>query len=715
MTILATNRDGAAFEEQPQPASLQFESLVEHVERRRAHARRHYTGAADLYGSFMAALPTVDVVSFDIFDTALVRLVDHPVDVFFHLERMPVFARHRFQRPVSKLRMEAEAKARDLVCGILGTMEVNLLEIYQVFCDLNGLSRELAPGFMAAEEEVELRLCIALPALQEIYFAAAAAGKRVIFVSDIYHTQEFVLRLLRNIGYPVVDADVFVSSAARKAKGSGDLFPDVIAALGVAPGRILHFGDHPVSDFERAGEMGMQAILHSHKASNDRADLLQGNAGPRVPGDDARLAQHSQLRGMIRLTGHAAERRGHGNDFWWKFGYSAGGPLTVGFCQWLEQSLRAEGMEHAYFLMRDGRLLFDIYQALYGNNSAACPATTLDSSRRAMLVPALELAPAFAIPSLLGGIGARPVREYLERLGIDADPFKAEALAAGFESLEEEVEGCVESERLVKFMIQMPVLLALLDHSKRERETLMAYLEEQRVTHRARVALVDVGWGGTIHKSLHVLLGKTSPATKLTGFYLATFPEAPHSVLPGVQVRSYLAHRGEPVPVYDIIVSFLNLFELLYTSAEGSLLHFAVDEQESGIVTAVRQASDKSAEQIAHLHAMHAGALAFAEDFQRVNAGCDFPALSAEMASEEFFRVINQPSREEASQLGGLVHCDNLGSSSTHTCARLRPTDDPEQLLEDYKQAHWKQGLLSLPTPEAAALRTLLWIIESSR
>jgi hypothetical protein len=85
------------------------------------------------------------------------------------------------------------------------------------------------------------------------------------------------------------------------------------------------------------------------------------------------------------------------------------------------------------------------------------------------------------------------------------------------------------------------------------------------------------------------------------------------------------------------------------------------------------------------------------------------------MASEEFFRVINQPSREEASQLGGLVHCDNLGSSSTHTCARLRPTDDPEQLLEDYKQAHWKQGLLSLPTPEAAALRTLLWIIESSR
>lgn len=664
----------------------------------------------------MQHLPEVDIVSFDIFDTALVRLVDHPADVFLHLESMPAFAGLSFQRPVSKLRVEAERTARQLVLGILGSMEVNLLEIYQVFCDQSGLSRDFAPAFMAAEEEVELRLCTALPAIQQIYMAAAAAGKRVIFVSDIYHTQDFILRLLQKIGYPAAATDVFLSSSARKAKQSGDLFPDVLAALGVPARSILHFGDHPISDFERAHDVGIRPILHSHKASAELQRLVCTSNNSVQRGEDTRLAHHSHLRGMVRLTPHAAERRGRAGDFWWSLGYSAAGPLSVGFCQWLQQALQAEAIEHAYFMLRDGHLFFEIYQLLFADQPAACSASTLESSRRAMLVPVIEAAPSLAIPSLMAGIGPRPLREYLDRLGIDARAFKAEALAAGFESLDQAVDGRIEATKLLNFLVQKPVLIALLDRCKVERQTLSTYLEEEQVTRHSHVAVVDLGWSGTIQKSLHVLLAKIAPATRLTGYYLATFPEAAHTIIPGLQVRSWLAHRGEPVHIHQQIDSFLNLFEMIYTSAGQSLLHFAKAEPGStSAVIPVRQASDKSEEQISSLHAIHAGALAFAEDFKRLHASGEQPILSAQVSSEEIFRIINRPTAEEALCLSRLVHCDNLGSTSTHIAADLRPTDDPAQLLEDYEQAAWKSGMLALPTAEAAALRTLLSLMERPR
>lgn len=697
-----------------QAPALSFEALRAFAEVARHKDRSQYTSAARLYPSFREMLPAVDVVSFDIFDTALLRYVDHPVDVFFHLAQHPAFKAHRFEKPISRQRIEAESIARKMVFGIIASGEVNLLEIYQVFCDLNGISRESAEGFVAAEEEIELDLCIACRPIQRLAEEASSSGKRILFVSDTYHTADFLLRLLRNVGYKVEPKDIFASSIARKAKQSGDLFPEVLATVGIAPERVLHLGDHPTSDYVKALSAGINAILHSHKASRESSKFLTLSNAQGKNSDDRSLSQASVVRGMLQTADQTAGARGHGNDFWWKFGYRSAGPLTVGFCQWLEQSLRSDGMEHACFLMRDGELLLQVYQFLFGDDPSACSASRLDSSRRAMLLPVVGLAPTFALPSLFAGIGVRPVREYLERLKIAADPFKQEALIAGFTSLDERIDGRFEIKRLLKFFSQQPVLRALFDQGNREREALVVFLKQQGVLDRSRVALIDLGWTGTIHKCLHVLLNKIAPATRLTGYYMATFPDADHTVIPDLERRSYLAHGGEPINVFSKIHSFLNLFETVYTSTNGSTLYFeAATPSQPGQVAAVRQASDKSTEQCSNLNAIHAGALAFAEDFRRIAAAFDFPLMPPELASEEFFRVIERPTAEEAGLLGGLVHCDNLGSSSTHLSASVRPGGDPSSLLEDFNKANWKQGVLSLHTPEAANLRTLLWLMES--
>ncbi len=712
-TAQTNRRPASVSQAQPIEDRLSFENLREYAEAERNKGRAQHTPPTHLYDAFRKILPSVDIVSFDIFDTALVRYVEHPVDVFFHLAQHPAFQAHHFAKPVSRLRIDAENSARRMVFGILGSMEVNLLEIYQVFCDLNGISRSFAEAFVAAEEEIELALCIALPAIQQIAQDSAGEGKRVIFVSDTYHTSDFLLQLLRHVGYDVQPRDIFVSSLTRKSKQSGELFPYILAAIGTSPKRVLHLGDHPISDYSKALSAGMNAILHPHKAAREASNLLPLADAQVTNTGDPSLSQIAVLRGMRQLTNQVAKDRGHRDDFWWKFGYRAAGPLTVGFCQWLEQGLRAEGMEHAFFLMRDGELFFQVYQALFGSKPGACPGTRLDSSRRAMLLPVLEFFPLFAIPSLFAGIGPRPVREYLDRLGVSAELYQQEAIAAGFHSLEERIDGRTETKRLMQLFVQPRVLQALLAKSKQEREALTQYLIQQGMPNHSKVAIVDLGWTGTIHKSLHLLLNRTAPETHLTGFYVATFPDAENTIIPKLERRSYLAHAGNPLDVFLKINSFLNLFESVYSSTEGSTLYFAPDAANPGRVHAVRQVPDKSPEQCSQLDAIHAAVLAFANDYRRVTDAFDFPALPPELASEEFFRVIDRPTCEEALRLGGLTHCDNLGSTSKHVSATLRPNADLADLLEDLSNANWKKGVLTLPTPEAAALRTLLWLMDS--
>jgi len=694
-----------------QPAAPDFASLLKFVHKLKQKERANYTPAADLMPAFLKALQACEIVSLDIFDTAVVRYVDHPVDVFFHLERQAAFAAHQFSQPVSKLRILAENTARSLVHKLISSAEVNLLEIYQVYCDQQGLSREHAESLLKAEEAVELELCVACPAIHRLYEEAIAAGKRVIFVSDTYHTEEFLRRLLAACNY-VVGADaLFASSAIRKSKQSGELFPRVIADLGIAPEAILHVGDNPVSDYQQPLVSGVPSILHTFKTSCEHATLPSYNGGPRSRGDDTLFGQHSLIRGMLSMVAQRAADCGEGDNFWWKFGYSSAGPLTVGFCQWLEQSLRRDGIERAYFLLRDGELMYEVYKALYRNDASACRISTLASSRRAMLLPIFEMAPAFVLPSLLAGVGLRPMREYVERLDISVAGLDPEVSKAGFSSADEQIDGRVDGTRLLSFITQPRVLSALIARSQVERAAMAAFLEQEGVTRQKKIALVDLGWFGTIHKSLHVLLSRLAPSVEVSGYYMATFPEAPHTVMPGFVAHSYLAHRGEPRDMYAGISQFLNLFESVYSNTEGSLLYFK--RTSDGRVIPIRQAADKSNEFSLHLRAIHEGALAFTEDFQRCSAMSSLPSLPSHLAAEQILRVIMQPTSEEADMLGELTHCDNLGSTSMHSTAVLRSTTNPADLLEDYQKATWKQGILAKASDEGAALRSLIWLMQN--
>jgi FMN phosphatase YigB (HAD superfamily) len=251
----------------------------------------------------------VEVVSFDIFDTLLLRRHYSPTDVFAHAaETRP--SRFRF------MRIAAERFAR------LRHRQQQDVSLEQIYATLGQTpERELL---------AEKQTLMPNPAARGVYDHAVAGGKRIIAVSDMYLPLQFLRERVENAGYTKVER-VFVSCEAGVTKWRGDLFRHVAREMGVAPDDILHIGDNAHSDVVRAKEQGLRTW---HLPSPRERFESTGSVHPQIVRFLRRGRQpiHSLLLGIMRdgLAEPSPER-----DYWYRLGFSVAGPVVNAFVDWI--------------------------------------------------------------------------------------------------------------------------------------------------------------------------------------------------------------------------------------------------------------------------------------------------------------------------------------------------------------------------------------------
>lgn len=178
-----------------------------------------------------------DVISFDVFDTLLLRKTSVPADVFRLVEKetdCPGFAQRR---------QLAESNARLLKYRKTGSREVTFQEIYGTppLSSTPNIHQQ-----MLAELQAERRVCYANEALQNLMAELVQAGRQVIAVSDMYLPKTEIYELLRKNGYREIK-QLYVSSEYRASKSDGRLFDVVKEELGRQK-TICHIGDNFYSD-----------------------------------------------------------------------------------------------------------------------------------------------------------------------------------------------------------------------------------------------------------------------------------------------------------------------------------------------------------------------------------------------------------------------------------------------------------------------------------
>ena len=263
-----------------------------------------------------------DVVSFDVFDTLLLRPTMSPSDVFHIIEQ------ETGSDGFASARIKAAKKSFDTARSA-GREERTLHEIYQL----------MPQRFLELEEcekSVESRLLVANPEVLYVFNEAKRQGKRIIISSDMYLPKEFIAEVLKKNGISGWDA-FYLSCELGARKTSGKLWEILIDMEKVEPSRILHIGDALDADFNAPRHHGI--VSYQYEKVIDR--FVHEN-----PWTPAFLGKKSTLlrRNIVGSVAVAAHMYSICND-------------DVGFRQWFASVyLSVIGYSYSHFVVDDARL-----------------------------------------------------------------------------------------------------------------------------------------------------------------------------------------------------------------------------------------------------------------------------------------------------------------------------------------------------------------------
>jgi FMN phosphatase YigB (HAD superfamily) len=465
--------------------------------------------------------------SFDVYDTLLVRAHARPVDVLRAAAERAVPGpperpgRAELVAELSRRRDEAERRALDR----LGVDAVGLEAIY---AELEGL-RELGvdPARLRdAELEVEDEDVRPVRAGTDRVESARAAGRRVLFVSDMYLPAERIRTVLERLGVARPEEPLYVSGELGVDKRRGGLFDHVLREEGLRPDELVHTGDDPVTDDATPRSRGIAVEpLTSAKLDRFERAVVADLGVPR--------AVAARIAGATRAARATNAPEGGPGEQAASVAANVAGPLFASFVAWVLQTAREEGIERLYFVARDAQVMLRVGERLRRDGDPEM--RYLYGSRQAWLLPAVERVDRASLRWILEPDLAPP-RALLAKLEIAADEVADELGSHGIEPDQRLHERSLD--RFWAFLAAIEPLI--LDRAARARSLVEEYLEQEGLRGSGRWALVDVGWRLTAQAALRRILGEEP-----LGLYLGVSRERRPIAETG-GYRAFLVEDDEP-------------------------------------------------------------------------------------------------------------------------------------------------------------------------
>lgn len=286
-----------------------------------------------------AVLCKADIVSFDVFDTLILRPFEAPADLFYVIgEKLGI-------PDFRSLRKKCESEARKQKLQTDGTTEITIEDIYELVGKKAGISPQLG---ITTECDTELALCCANPFMLEVYKKVLSAGKTVIITTDMYMSESFFKELLHKNGFDGYDG-IFLSCACGCGKSDGRIYDIIKKQYGNK--RYIHIGDNRHSDIKNAAKAGFETVYYPN---------INSIAGEYRPHDMSYLVG-SVYSGLVNARlycgGHCSKA--------YEYGYKCGGLLILGYCNFIYKAALLKKADKIFFFARDGYILKQVFDRLY--------------------------------------------------------------------------------------------------------------------------------------------------------------------------------------------------------------------------------------------------------------------------------------------------------------------------------------------------------------
>lgn len=426
-------------------------------------------------------------VSFDIFDTCLIRRCGRPEKIW------DLMANRLFEKDDARGRMSFVGNRSIVESRLLqrGLKCPTLAEIYE---ELNvaqwGFDKE---SLMQLEMDVEKEELSPNPEMLSLVNEYRNKGYTVAFVSDMYLPVAFLKDVLISHGFCMDSEKVFVSSECRADKFSGSLFDFVFTQTKTKACQWIHYGDNRRCDYYVPKSKGVKAHLVSNTAFSEEEQRWL---------DDAKFYFHNHeielwagLSRLTRLQGPRSEFADEAVDFI--------GSNYIPFVFWLMNESQKRNIKRLFFLGRDGHIFYEIAKQI-NHKYPDLEIAYLKISRKAIYSGMFAEGSADELEATLGNSCDQKISNLLNQIGFDYKDLSEtikQKYPADFRLFEK------NKESFFKDLLENDAV-KFIECSKKYRALLLDYLKQEKVLTGERVAFVDLGWYGSCRCNLNYILRK---------------------------------------------------------------------------------------------------------------------------------------------------------------------------------------------------------------
>ena len=645
-------------------------------------------------GQAMARAAAAAMVSLDVFDTALTRLLDSPADVFAEIERCLIERLGPVAKGYAQAREDAEREARLLHARLSGAEEIDLEAILAILGRrVPGLAAhlELARG---TELAVEQSLLVAVPDILELTRRLAASGKPYLFVSDMYLPASAIAGFLRHAGYEGWQG-LHVSSATGATKATGRQWQVIRHSL--APdrgsghdGAILHIGDDRHADVERPRAHGIETLLYARARSERR---VGGVLRPAVL-PFSRATRASVLRGRAdpAVTARAPA------EAWQQIGEVVGGIVVGSFLRWLEGRVRLHDIEKLYFCARDGWLIRRAWKAAGLDRATGIEDHYLCVSRRPLNLARgyLRSTPGHLPLELLAFLtatdGNTTIGAALDRIGLSGEAAILDELQRQGQSPDDRLLWPQGVDILRSVLVRHSVLVH--EQLRLAHAGLLGYLRQEGFGSGGRSAIVDIGWHGSLQGSLRHVIEAVQGPTPLVGFYYGLWPGALGNRYGAGLMESAFASDFMPAEEQAEMHDAVEIIEELHGAPHGTVQSY---RQADGVWQPVFADSPLEQRQYETVtrHFQDGTLASVAALFATGRFGTiKLDELTPDAARAALGAVCLSPNREELSLFGSLGHCATFDHARFDTLIPPHCPPDDEAMEQAFRRSGWRHGTL---------------------
>ncbi len=448
--------------------------------------------------------------SFDVFDTCLSRLCGEPQNAFY-LIALKLLGGEADQSLIYEFvnaRKRAEKKA---LCMLKSPtkQDVTLDDIYSCF-DTKIFKAEI-------NQLVKLELEIENKVLRPIYSAKNAISKihgndkRIIYISDTYLPALFIRYQLQKYGFWQEGDTLYVSSESGRTKNSGGLYDYIAEKERISLIKWRHYGNNLISDYRIPHQKGIRAaLLKNDEYSRYELSWISSSVFEGKPLTSILMAGIAR---SVRITSESLPTKDIVVDII--------APLFIPFVVWVLKDAQKRGINHLFFMARDGYIFFKIAQ-IVGLKFPRISCSYLYGSRRALYLAGLRGGSLDEFRWIMGGAIGKTPRQMMKQINLDVDvlepSIKVHSLSINYY---DEIINKNTFELFLRLLVDKSVIHKILDEADKQKEIALNYFIQEGLLDSGRnIALVDLGWTRNCQNAIANITNR-----EIYGYYFGVFEE----------------------------------------------------------------------------------------------------------------------------------------------------------------------------------------------